>query len=115
MNLGYKRYLDFFFLFFYEDASPLKWQVVRIQNYNYLIAYAIENILLAKSMLGFATFAGDLLGLFPILSPKAQRVYYWKNSGLVSRRTLILHVHKFVLLRFSSSSVSRLSLKRKMR
>ena len=61
----------FFFFFFYEDASPLRWQIVRIQNYNYLIAYVIENILLAKSMLGFATFAGDLLGLFPILSPKA--------------------------------------------
>ena len=114
MNLGYKRYLDFFF-FFYKDTSPLRWQIVRIQNYNYLIAFVIENILLVKSMLGFATFAGDLFGLFPILSPRAQRVYYRKNSGLVSRRILILHVPKFVLLRFSSSSVSRLSLKRKMR
>ena len=114
MNLGYKRYLDLFF-FFYKDTSPLRWQIVRIQNYNYLIAFVIENILLVKSMLGFATFAGDLLGLFPILSPRAQRVYYRKNSGLVSRRILILHVPKFVLLRFSSSSVSRLSLKRKMR
>ena len=109
------RSIYIYFFFYYKDASPFRWQIVRIQNYNYLIAYAIENILLAKSMLGFATFAGDLLGLFPILSPKAQRVYYWKNSGLVSRRILILHVPKFVLLRFSSSSVSRLSLKGKMR
>lgn len=96
MNLGYKRYLDFFFLFFYEDASPLRWQIVRIQNYNYLIAYVIENILLAKSMLGFATFCRWLTwSLSNSLTQKLkefiiEKIQAWFQGGLSSYMYLSL-------------------------
>lgn len=111
-----RGYLGFFFSFFLRGCITFKVTDSKDPELQLPDCLCDWKYIVGKKHVGLCHLLQvTYLVSFQFSHPKAQRVYYWKNSGLVSRRTLILHVHKFVLLRFSSSSVSRLSLKRKMR